>query len=111
MERRLKEVINKNISHARRDTVIPSNHLPRVHNASIVIHKVSAEAAKQTKALKWDLFWRKHDALKNTDGVWCIIPYKLHMLYILRVIEKKKKSVFSKHAGSFRVKSDRSFCL
>lgn len=45
------------------------NHLPFVHNVSIVIHKVAAEAAKWTKVLKWDFFWHKHGALQDTDGV------------------------------------------
>lgn len=48
---------------------ITYDHLPFVHNVSIVIHKVFAEAAEWTEVLKWDFFWHEHGALQNTDRV------------------------------------------
>lgn len=43
-------------------------HLPFVHDASIVIHEVSAEGAKLPEALIWDFFWHKHDALQTQSA-------------------------------------------
>lgn len=49
------------------EAVFPK-HLPFVHDASIVIHEVSAEGPELTEALKWDFFWHKHHALQTQSS-------------------------------------------
>lgn len=44
----------------------PSVRLPFVHNASIVIHQVPAEAAEGAELLERDRFRREHDPLQHT---------------------------------------------